>query len=284
MKEVICCFLFRKEGIEDLRKKVISMGKRTVWDRTKLPIASISWLLSMLVILVITYKIVPLYTYLVFGFLALLFFSVSDRVAFFFYNTLMLVTVFYFLFLAFKESWQPGEQAMAIGLHFVFLIHLFSLYSLSKYVYQIGAENRLLKSRVAQLEEYVLEEGVLTKREFEKQATLILSNMSRRKETGFYLKADLIEINRTVRKKLMLALASMMYVTFRKNYDIIGQFDNSTLIVLVQNTEENGLNIVRGRLEKLLAERLEEDAIKKIRWTVMKIDGQRSLYEAAVVE
>ena len=260
------------------------MGKRTVWDRTKLPIASISWLLSMLVILVITYKIVPLYTYLVFGFLALLFFSVSDRVAFFFYNTLMLVTVFYFLFLAFKESWQPGEQAMAIGLHFVFLIHLFSLYSLSKYVYQIGAENRLLKSRVAQLEEYVLEEGVLTKREFEKQATLILSNMSRRKETGFYLKADLIEINRTVRKKLILALASMMYVTFRKNYDVIGQFDNSTLIVLVQNTEENGLNIVRGRLEKLLAERLEEDAIKKIRWTVMEIDGQRSLYEAAVVE
>ena len=262
---------------------MISLRNQTVWDRIKLPVASISWLLSILAILIITYKAVPLYYYLAFGVLALLFFSVSDRAAFFFYITLMLVTVFYILFLAFKEGWQPGEQALAIGLHFIFLIHLFSLYSLSKYVYQIGTENRLLKSRIAQLEEYILEEGVLTKHEFEKQAVLILSNMSRRQETGFYLKADLIDMNRTVQKKVMHTLASMMYAAFRKNYDIVGQYDNTTLIVLVQNTEEEGLGIVRGRLEKLMIERLEEGTIEKIRWTVIKIDGDKTLRESAVV-
>ena len=262
---------------------MISLGNQTVWDRIKLPVASISWLVSMLVILVITYNTVPLYYYLAFGLLALLFFSVPDRVAFFFYITLMLVTVFYILFLAFKEGWQPWEQALAIGLHFIFLIHLFSLYSLSKYVYQIRTENRLLKSRIAQLEEYILEEGVLTRREFEKQAVLILSNMSRREETGFYLKADLIDVNRTVRKKVMHTLASIMYVTFRKNYDIVGQYNNTTLIVLVQNTEEQGLEIVRGRLEILMVERLEEDTVEKIRWTVIKIEGDKTLRESAVV-
>ncbi|KAA0955750.1 hypothetical protein FQ087_14235 [Sporosarcina sp. ANT_H38] len=259
------------------------MKKRKVWDRIKLPIASVSWLVSILVVLVITYNEVPLYYYLGFGFLALLFFGVSDRAAFFFYITLILVTVFYFLFLAFKNSWQPGEQALAIGLHFIFLIHLFSLYSLSKYVYQIGAENRLLKKRISQLEEYILEEGVLTKREFEKQAVLILANMSRRNEIGFYLKADLSDVNRTVRKKVMHTLASMMYAVFRKNYDIVGQYNDSTLIVLVQNTEEKGLEIVRGRLEKLLVERLEENAVEKIRWTVMKIEGDKTLRESVVV-
>jgi len=238
---------------------------------------------SILVILIITYNEVPLYYYLAFGFLALLFFSVSERVAFFFYITFMLVTVFYMLFLAFKEGWQPGEQALAIGLHFIFLIHLFSLYSLSKYVYQIGAENRLLKGRIALLEEYILEEGILTKHEFEKQAVLILSNMSRRKEMGFYLKAELIDMNRTVRKKVTHTLASLMYVTFRKNYDIVGQYDNTTLIVLLQNTEEKGLEIVRGRLEKLMVERLEEGAIEKIKWTVIKIEGDKTLRESAVV-
>jgi len=187
------------------------------------------------------------------------------------------------LFLAFKEGWQPGEQALAIGLHFIFLIHLFSLYSLSKYVYQIGVENRLLKGRIAQLEEYILEEGILTKHEFEKQAVLILSNMSRRKEMGFYLKAELIDMNRTVRKKVTHTLASLMYVTFRKNYDIVGQYDNTTLIVLLQNTEEKGLEIVRGRLEKLMVERLEEGAIEKIKWTVIKIEGDKTLRESAVV-
>ncbi len=259
------------------------MRNQTVWDLIKLPVASFSWLVSILVILIITYNEVPLYYYLAFGFLALLFFSVSERVAFFFYITFMLVTVFYMLFLAFKEGWQPGEQALAIGLHFIFLIDLFSLYSLSKYVYQIGAENRLLKGRIAQLEEYILEEGILTKHEFEKQAVLILSNMSRRKEMGFYLKAELIDMNRTVRKKVTHTLANLMYVTFRKNYDIVGQYDNTTLIVLLQNTEEKGLEIVRGRLEKLMVERLEEGAIEKIKWTVIKIEGDKTLRESAVV-
>ena len=70
---------------------------------------------------------------------------------------------------------------------------------------------------------------------------------------------------------------------FRKNYDIVGQYDNTTLIVLLQNTEEKGLEIVRGRLEKLMVERLEEGAIEKIRWTVIKIDGDKTLRESAVV-
>ena len=107
--------------------------------------------------------------------------------------------------------------------------------------------------------------------------------MSRRKEMGFYLKAELIDMNRTVRKKVTHTLASLMYVTFRKNYDIVGQYDNTTLIVLVQNTEEQGLEIVRGRLEKLMVERLKEGAIEKIKWTVIKIEGDKTLRESAVV-
>ncbi|WP_210471817.1 hypothetical protein [Sporosarcina sp. 6E9] len=243
-----------------------------------------SWLLSILFILIYTYNTVPPYYYFIFGILALLFFSVSDRVAFFFYITFVLVTVFYFLFLAFKDDWQPSQQAMAIGLHFVFLLHLFSLYSLSKYMYQVSSENRMLTTRIEELEDYVLEDEVLTRREFEKRSESVLSNMRRRNETGFYLKVSLIGLKRTVRKNVLLTLAGMMHTTFRKDYDLVGQYDDTTIVVLVQNTNEQGLEVVMGRLDKLTAERLEENALKQIRWTIKKIDGDKVLDETAVVK
>lgn len=256
---------------------------KLTWEHMKMPIAAIGWLVTLLMFIVISYDSAPLYIYFLFGGLAVLFFTTSDRVAFFYFITLVLMTVFYFLFLAFKDGWQPYEQGIAIGLHFIFLLHLFSLYSLSKYMYQMGLENKMLVKRVEQLEDYVLEEGILTRREFEKQATFVLSNMKRRKETGFYIKISLAKEKRTVRRKLLLMLADMSYTTFRKNYDLVGKYDEKTLVILVQNTNEQGLEIVMNRLNKLMAERLEEKTIQQMGWTVSKIDGEQSLDETAVL-
>ncbi|MBO1912334.1 hypothetical protein J4G37_47000, partial [Microvirga sp. 3-52] len=112
----------------------------------------------------------------------------------------------------------------------------------------------------------------------------VLSNMRRRNETGFYLKVSLIGLKRTVRKNVLLTLAGMMHTTFRKDYDLVGQYDDTTIVVLVQNTNEQGLEVVMGRLDKLTAERLEENALKQIRWTIKKIDGDKVLDETAVVK
>ena len=249
----------------------------------KMPIASIGWLVTMLILIVYSIGTIPLYSYLLFAGLTVLFFTTSDRVAFFYFITLVLITVFYALFFAFKDGWQPFEQGIAIGLHFTFLLHLFSLYSLAKYMYQISFENRNLTKRVEQLEDFILEEGVLTRREFEKQEAFVLSNMKRRKETGFYIKVNLSKEKRTVKKKLLLALADISYATFRKNYDLIGKYDEETLIILVQNTNEQGLEIVMGRFNKLIEERLEASAIQQFSWTIHKTEGEQSLVETVVM-
>ena len=260
------------------------MKNRIQWDLLKMPVASIIWLVTMWLVLFASFHEVPSYYYIGFGLLALLFFSVSDRLAFFFYVTLTLVTVFYFLFLAFKDGWSPAEQALGISLHFVFLIHLFSLYSLSKYVYQFRNKNKMLKTRILQLEEYILREGILTKREFEKQATFILSTMARRREKGFYIRIDLSKVNRTVRKRVLLALADMLYSTLRKNFDLVGQYDDKTLLVLLQNTDEQGYEIAKERLLKLVYDRLEKGTIEKINWSIQEIEGQKRLGELEVIE
>ena len=263
---------------------MIVLKQSLVWNRIKIPVNAILWLTSILVILLSTYQAVPIYSYLLFGVLAVAFFSVSDRVAFFFYILLVLVTVFFFLFLAFKDHWQPIEQAINIGLHSVFLVHLFALYSLSKYTYIMSSENRFFRGRIAELEEFVFQDGILTKREFDKQSKLVLSNMRRRKETGFYIEISVGGLKRPVRKKVLHRIGSMLHTTFRQSYDLIGQSDEFTLVVLVQNTNQQGLEIAIKRFNVLLIAELEEDTIDKISVSVKEIDTSLSLDEAAVIK
>ncbi len=266
------------------RRVVILVKGLIKWNLLKMPVASIIWLVTAWAMLYVSFDKVSSYYYIGFGLLSVLFFIVTDRTAFFYYVTLTLVTVFYFLFLAFKDGWGPFEQAIGIGLHFAFLLHLFALYSLSKYVYQFRSENQILKTRILQLEEYILREGILTKREFEKQTTFILSTMARREETGFYIRIDFSQMNRTVRKRLLLTLADILYSVLRKNFDLVGQYDDKTLVVLLQNTDEHGYEIAKGRLLKIVYDQLEEGVIEKVKWSIYKIDGQKRLDELEVLE
>lgn len=236
----------------------------------------------MWLLIVLSFNEVPYFYYLGLGVLVILFFSVQDRLAFFFYIILTIITVFLFLYLAFIEGWSVAEQVLGIGVHFLILIHLFSLYSLSKYIHQFQEDNKLLKIRIDQLEEYILDEGILSKHEFEKQAELVLSTMGRREETGFYIKIDLAKLSKTVRKKMIQSLGGMLYTTLRKNFDLIGQYDDKTLVVLLQNTDEKGLEIINGRMQHLMNERLEDESVQKIKWNLRKIEGQKKFAELVV--
>ncbi|GEM_PF-6927610 len=260
------------------------MNTRTVpWQRLQLPAAAVIWLSTASILLGFQTetRLIPIAVLL--AGCAVLFFSVADRTAFFLYILFTLVTVFYFLYLAFADGWSPGEQAIGIGLHFVFLLHLFALYSLAKYVFSYRKENAALKARVEELREFISEQGVLTKREFEKQATLVLSSMARHKEQGYFLKADLSALRKSARKQAVLAASAAIYGTLRKQYDLVGQWDGTTLVVVLQNVGEEGSSIVEGRLQEALARQLEQEALTAIRWESRRIDGQRSIGEMLVI-
>lgn len=254
-----------------------------LWRKLQMPVVSMIWLLSMLVIMMITYEHFPIASYSIFGLLAILFFSGSDRLSFFNYVLLTVATVFIFLYLAFKGQWTSAEQAQAIGLHFLILIHLFALYSLSKYVYQFRTENSFLRARVLQLEDFISEEGVLTKHEFEKQATMILSTMKRRNETGYYIMIDVSALPRRTRRTVLTAVGSIVKTTVRDHYDIVGKINDHTIGFLLQNTTEEGFETVNARLNRNMQERFEDQALTGMKWTIKVMEGNVTLQQTEVL-
>lgn len=257
------------------------MGKSIVWNQLKMPVASIVWLVSMVVIIVFTFETVPLAAYSVLGLVAILFFSGSDRLAFFYYVILTVGTVFVFLVFAFRGSWSPADQGMAIFLHFLFLVHLFALYSLAKYAYQFRRENYFLRQRVLRLEGFLSEEGVLSRMEFDKRASFILSAMARREESGYFVRVDLSELPRSTKRTAVAAVGSILHMSVRQHFDIVGKSQEG-LVVLLQNTDAVGLEVVKSRIDKRLRETFEEPAIEKMTWTTERIDGQTTVMDGVI--
>lgn len=248
-----------------------------------MPVAAAIWLASAVVLIGLQSE--QNTVYMLFGIVgaAVLFFLVTDRVAFFAFIVLTLTTVFYFLYRAFAAGWSPGEQASGIGIHFLFLLHLFALYSIAKYVYSYRSENTFLKNRLEELQEYISEHGVLTKREFEKQSAIVLSTMERHGEPGYFVQVDLSEIRKVARKQALIACSSILMGTLRKHYDLVGHFDDKTIVVLLQNTNEDGFKIVENRLKEKMKLQIEEGAYEQINWNIRQIEGERSMEELLVI-
>lgn len=257
------------------------VGKSEVWNQLKMPVGSIVWLFSMVVIIICTYNTAPLAAYSVFGLVAILFFCGSDRLAFFYYVVLTVGTVFVFLVFAFRDSWTPADQGMGIGVHFLILIHLFALYSLAKYVYQFRSENYFLRERILRLEGFLSEEGVLSQVEFEKRASFILSTMERRQETGYFIRVDLSDLPRSTRRTAVASVGSLLHMSVRQHFDIVGKSGES-LVVLLQNTDSAGLETVKNRIDKRLREVFEERAIEKMKLTTEWVEGQTAVHEGVL--
>lgn len=258
------------------------MHKSTIWDQMKLPVVAVVWLISMIVLVIGTYNAISISTYSIFAVIALLFFIGSDRLAFFFYMILTVGTVFALLVIAFRDNWSPLDQGLAIGLHFLFLVHLFALYSLSKYVYQFRSENYFLKERILHLEGFITEEGVLPRKEFEKQAAFILATMARRNETGYFVQIDLSELPRMTKRTALSLVGSILHTESRQHFDIVGKTGEFKLTILLQNTDVDGVSVVKGRIEKKLKETFQENVLEKIEWTATRVEGQTALPEGVM--
>ncbi|MCM3744277.1 hypothetical protein M3193_08995 [Sporosarcina luteola] len=258
------------------------MQRTTSWGQMKMPVVSIVWLSSLVVLIMGTYNEIPIAAYSVFAVIALLFFIGSDRLAFLFYVVLTVGTVFALLVVAFRDNWSPLTQGLAMGLHFLLLVHLFALYSLSKYVYEFRSENYFLKERILHLEGFISEEGVLPRLEFEKQASFILATMARRKETGYFVQIDLSELPRMTKRTALLTAGSILHTESRMHFDIVGKTGEFKLTILLQNTDAEGMAIVKGRIEERLKETFHENVLEKMKWSATQIEGQTALPEGVL--
>jgi hypothetical protein len=215
------------------------------------------------------------YFSLAYFFVYMLFMFVSNRVAFVLFIAGSLLFVFYFLMRAFIEDWSTGTQFMALSFHFLIAVNGFVIYMSAYYFKKITKENERLNGKVHELERYFMDTELLTKQEFQKRAELIITSMKRRNESGYFVKINVGRLGEFIRESAMLTLAEISLRTVRDQYDLVGKWDNNTLIMLLQNTNQDGLDTVLERWRDNAGDYLEADMINHIRIEYIEKDNIR---------
>jgi hypothetical protein len=128
-----------------------------------------------------------------------------------------------------------------------------------------------------ELQEYVIDEHVLSRREFDKKSQIITTSMSRNKESGYIVKMNVSRLNKHVVQPTMSSLAIITSETLRKHFDLIGQYDSTTIIFLVQNTKKEGLDILINRLKLALLKKFEPAILDQINWNIIEITTRSDL-------
>ena len=142
-----------------------------------------------------------------------------------------------------------------------FFIVYISTHLLKKVIH----ENKELTERVRTLEQYIGESKLLTRQEFERRQALLINAMNRRNETGVIMYFDFTSFSKYTKESVMDRVASLLVGTVRADFDLAAKYDNNTLVILLQNTNEAGAHIVMNRLKPKMEQWLAAEAIQDIK-------------------
>lgn len=142
-----------------------------------------------------------------------------------------------------------------------FFIVYISTHLLKKVIH----ENKELTERVRTLEQYIGESKLLTRQEFERRQALLINAMNRRNETGVMIYFDFTSFSKYTKESVMDRVASLLVETVRADFDLVAEYDNNTLVILLQNTNEAGADIVMNRLQPKMEKWLADEAIQDIK-------------------
>ncbi|WP_347862249.1 diguanylate cyclase [Salimicrobium sp. PL1-032A] len=120
-------------------------------------------------------------------------------------------------------------------------------------------EGRLaqMKQELAELKRFEDQTNVFTKREFMEKAKVIWTGLKRRNEQGLILFITIAPTLKHSEQALMKTIGNTLMTTVRGDFDVVGKYDRETFIVLLQNTNEQGREIVLARFRKLLENEVE---------------------------
>jgi GGDEF domain-containing protein len=141
-----------------------------------------------------------------------------------------------------------------------FFIVYISTHLLKKVIH----ENQELTKRVRTLEQYIGESKLLTRQEFERRQALLITAMNRRNETGIIIYFDFNSFSKYTKESVMNRVASLLVETIRDDFDLAAEYDNNKLVILLQNTNEAGADIVMSRLKPKMEQWLAAEAIQDI--------------------
>ena len=143
--------------------------------------------------------------------------------------------------------------------------NFFIVYITTHLLKKVIHENKTLTERVRTLEQYIGESKLLTRQEFERRQALLTTAMNRRNETGVIIYFDFTSFSKYTKESVMDRVASLLVETVRNDFDLAAEYDNNTLVILLQNTNEAGADIVMNRLKPKMEQWLAAEAIRDIK-------------------
>ncbi|MFU2031980.1 dGTP triphosphohydrolase [Bacillus wiedmannii] len=193
-----------------------------------------------------------------------LFLLLTDKTAFVLFILGTLTSVFYLFYQAWLYLWSTSEQWEYIITHFLMAANFFIVYISTHLLKKVIDENQELNKRVRTLEQYIGESKLLTRQEFERRQALLITAMNRRNETGIIIYFDFNSFSKYTKESVMNRVASLLVETIRDDFDLAAEYDNNKLVILLQNTNEAGADIVMSRLKPKMEQWLAAEAIQDI--------------------
>nr|WP_267255438.1 dGTP triphosphohydrolase [Bacillus thuringiensis] len=194
-----------------------------------------------------------------------LFLFLADKTAFIFFILGTIISVFYLFYQAWLHLWSTSDQWQYIITHFLMVANFFIVYITTHLLKKVIHENKTLTERVRTLEQYIGESKLLTRQEFERRQALLTTAMNRRNETGVIVYFDFTSFSNYTKESVMDRVASLLVETVRNDFDLAAEYNESTLVILLQNTNEAGADIVMNRLQPKLEKWLAAEAIQDIK-------------------
>ncbi|MGG0237383.1 GGDEF domain-containing protein [Bacillus rhizoplanae] len=206
----------------------------------------------------------------------LLFLFIPNKRAFVLFIIGTILSVFYLFYEAWLYLWNTSEQLSYIIFHFLAASNFFLIYISTYLLKQVVHENKRLTEQLTKLEQYIAGTKLLTKQEFENRGILLEAAMKRRDETGIIIYFDFSSFSKYTRGSVMNRVAFLLLKTVRKNFDLVGKYNDEKLVILLQNTNAAGTEIVMNRLQEKMKTCLTDDAIKQIQLKQEQIGKQES--------
>lgn len=194
-----------------------------------------------------------------------LFLFLPDKTAFVLFILGTIISVFYLFYQAWLYLWSTSEQWQYIITHFLMAANFFIVYISTHLLKKVIHENKELTERVRTLEQYIGESKLLTRQEFERRQALLINAMNRRNETGVMIYFDFTSFSKYTKESVMDRVASLLVGTVRADFDLAAKYNNNTLVILSQNTNEAGADIVMNRLKPKMEQWLAAEAIQDIK-------------------
>lgn len=102
-------------------------------------------------------------------------------------------------------------------------------------------------------EKYVKISNVLTSTEIEYRLKSLLTNLSRHKQRGYIILIKIDDAIESYKSKPIFDILGKAWIkNIRGNYDLVGKINDKTLLVAIQNSNNEGLSIVMNRFFETL--------------------------------